>query len=413
MPNSRYYSSIAAATNLQVTANPGDTSIQVASSVGWPGSFPFIVSLDYGAANEELVLATSGGPNIFQVTRAYDGTPASTHNAGAVVRHVSSAIDFTDSRTHEASSSGVHGISGSFVDTNSVQTLNNKTLNAPVLNNPTIAGTAVATGATINNGTYSTPTINNPTMTGGGSLAGTYTGSPTLSGAPTFTGGPNFTTNPATFTGSVISTIVERTRVTGDTQDRLAIRADGGLNWGSGSGATDVVLNRGGAGFLNVGGSLTASGSITANANLLGDDISLNTTNFTSFTPVYTNTGGATTAVNVGWYKKLGKMVYVTIYTAWSGTGTGTSGVTVDLPSIPFRAGAGANTTRQMLTGDLYGTFSTIHTGLADGLCTVPFFAGDTTARSATIRDFSHSFLLGENIASTTILTIEGWYREA
>lgn len=286
MPNSRYYSSIAAATNLQVTANPSDTSIQVASSSGWPGSFPFIVSLDYGAANEELVLATSGGPNIFQVTRAYDGTPSSTHNAGAVVRHVSSAIDFTDSRSHEAASSSVHGITGQFVDTLSTQTMSNKTMSAPILNNPTIGGAAVATGATIANGTYNNPAITNPAISGGGSLAGTFSGTATLSGFISFTGGIQVLTNSALFQRALATDVTTRHSVTGDSNNRLQVTAGGTITWGPGNVTGDTILARSAANTLALTGNLTVSGTLspaTLGGNIAGNPAF---TGQPTFTPV-------------------------------------------------------------------------------------------------------------------------------
>ena len=233
MTNSRFYSSTAAVTSLQVTAGPSDATIQVASSSGFPGSFPYTLSLDYGAANEELVDVTGGGPSIFNVTRHVDGTSASTHNAGAVVRHVSSARDFTDSRTHEASNTGVHGISGSFVDTTSVQTISNNTPTAPIINNPRVptvmyTGTAAYTvtpnfsaGGTFAGSWSGAPTFSGSvSLSGGGALAGTFSGSPTFSGTPVFsgltatsaaittmTGNPNFSGTPtfgaATFSGAV------------------------------------------------------------------------------------------------------------------------------------------------------------------------------------------------------------------
>jgi len=412
MPNSRFYSSIAAVTNLQVTANPGDTSIQVASSTGWPGSFPYIISLDYGSATEELVLVTSGGPSNFTVTRAYDGTSASTHNAGAVVRHTSSAIDFTDSRTHEASTTGVHGISGAFVDTNSVQTLTNKTLTAPIINNPTIGGTASGgtfTGATLTSPTINTPTITNPTVTGGGSLAGTFTGTPTISGSVTFTGGPSFTSNPVLFQRTSAAGVAIRTNVTADTNDRLQITAEGDMSWGSGSGAADVVLQRSGSGFLGLTGSLTTSGSVTATGNLLGNDISLTTTTWTSFTPVWSGTGLPTLGTNVGWYKKVGKMVTFEIYAVFSATGTGSAGVAVQFPTAPFRDGNGPNTTRQAMFGYVAGSVS----GVVDGVCIMPAFAADTGLTGATLRRYDNIIIQTNDINSSTVITIQGTYREA
>lgn len=127
----RYYSSVAAETTLVASITNGNTSIQIASATGLPALTPFTLALDYEAATEELVEVTAVAGTTLTVTRGIDGTSAAAHNAGARVRHVSSARDFSDSRTHENTATNVHGtaVGSSVVGTNDTQTLSNKTLN--------------------------------------------------------------------------------------------------------------------------------------------------------------------------------------------------------------------------------------------------------------------------------------------
>ena len=126
----RYYSSIAQQTTLTASISPSNTSITVAATTGFPGSVPFTLALDYGAANEELVDVTMVAGFNLTIVRSVDGTPASSHNAGAFVRHVSSARDFTEFQAHIAGTTNVHGLAvgSAVVGTTDTQTLTNKTL---------------------------------------------------------------------------------------------------------------------------------------------------------------------------------------------------------------------------------------------------------------------------------------------
>ncbi len=126
----RYYSSVAPPTTLSNTINAGASSITVASVTGFPALTPYTLSLSYDTMGEELVQVNSVGGTTLSVTRGIDGTSATSHNAGVEVRHVTSARDFADSRTHEQSAAGVHGLDPGedLVGTTKVQTLSNKTL---------------------------------------------------------------------------------------------------------------------------------------------------------------------------------------------------------------------------------------------------------------------------------------------
>lgn len=124
----RYYSSTAAETTLSGTINSSATAITVGSVTGFPVSFPYTLALDYEGASEELVDVTAAAGTSLTIVRAADGTSATSHSAGARVRHVSSARDFRDSRDHEEDVAGVHGITGNVVGTTDTQTLSNKTL---------------------------------------------------------------------------------------------------------------------------------------------------------------------------------------------------------------------------------------------------------------------------------------------
>lgn len=159
----RFYSSIAQQTTLQSGISAATTVIQVVATTGFPSTTPYTLSLDYNAPNEELVEVTGVAGTSLTVTRAIDGTSATIHNAGAIVRHVSSARDFTDSRTHENATTNIHGLApgSAIVGTNDSQTLTNKTIQSPAI-----------TGTVTGSATYNTPTITTPTVTGNETLNG-------------------------------------------------------------------------------------------------------------------------------------------------------------------------------------------------------------------------------------------------
>ncbi|MFG3509662.1 hypothetical protein ACGF5F_29640 [Streptomyces sp. NPDC047821] len=243
MANAYFYSNLAQQTTLSGSVSAGATSIGVGATTGLPGSFPYVLALDYGGATEELVVVTAAAGTTLTVTRGHSGTSAQSHSLGAVVRHVYHAGDATDFRTHEAATSGVHGVTGDLVGATMTQTLTNKTLTSP--------------------------TINNATYANGGSLAGTFSGTPIFSGAGTtsgawnFTGAPVFTGNPV-FQGGAAATVASSHRVSGDSTPRLQVRADGQLQWGPGNAAADTVLYREAASIMGTEDALRFTRAATA-----------------------------------------------------------------------------------------------------------------------------------------------------
>ncbi|MBA2951443.1 H-type lectin domain-containing protein [Streptomyces himalayensis] len=248
MPNAFFYSNTAIQTTLSGSISAGATSMTVGATTGFPGSFPYILAVDYGAATEELVKVTAAAGTALTVERGFGSTSAQSHSLGAVVRHVVNSVDLTDFRTHEAATADVHGVTGALVGATSTQTLTNKTLTNPTVNGGALSGTF--TGS--------------PTLSGNLTLSG----NPTFSGAPLFTGGPTFSTSAPLFLKTVGTDVALRTTVSGDSNNRLAIRADGQLLWSSGSGTADTNLYRDAANELKTDDALAIVGELKP-ANLV------------------------------------------------------------------------------------------------------------------------------------------------
>jgi hypothetical protein len=264
---------VAQQTTLSGTINGSTTTIIVASTTGFPASTPFTLAIDYGTSSNELVDVSLVAGTTLTVTRAVDGTSGQSHSSGAVVRHVSSGRDFADSRAHEQTTTA-HGATGVVVGTTNTQSLSNKTLTSPTLSGTVATGTSVFSG---------TPTFSGAVTLGAGgtltgtftgtsaTLAGTFAGAPTFSGATQFTGAALFTGSP-NFNAAAAGTAALNAAVTGDAFDRFRLQADGGMNWGSGTGARDVTLYRSAADTLKTDDAFvalveTTSSGLTAGTN--------------------------------------------------------------------------------------------------------------------------------------------------
>jgi hypothetical protein len=88
------FSNISVATTLVAGIGVGDLSMTVVDATGYPAA-PFSIVIDLGSvANEEAVLVTAKAGVVWTISRAYDGTTAKVHSAGATVIHAALARDF-------------------------------------------------------------------------------------------------------------------------------------------------------------------------------------------------------------------------------------------------------------------------------------------------------------------------------
>lgn len=152
----RNYSSTAQAKTLGGSGiTETSQSLNISEGIGTlPGTFPFTLVIAPDTALEEVVTVTGeASGNIYPVMRGQDGTQATAHNAGDVIKHMITPRDLQEPQNHieatqaytikndganpsipmttQTITKTLHGIAsgeGSVVGTDKVQTLKNKTL---------------------------------------------------------------------------------------------------------------------------------------------------------------------------------------------------------------------------------------------------------------------------------------------
>lgn len=203
MPTRRYYVNNAPQQSLSADITSGATTLTVTSGfAGWPATFPFYATIDFGSPTAEVVLVTALSGTTATITRGQDNTPAVSHPAGAVFLPTGIAKDLDEANAHTSSNANVHGISGNVLGDSDAQTITNKTfdttntfnqltshgqttvqptgVNSAVLRVRNIAGTANEftvsdTGDVVASGTASI--AGGLTVTGAASIAGAATAS--------------------------------------------------------------------------------------------------------------------------------------------------------------------------------------------------------------------------------------------
>lgn len=96
----RSYTGAAAATTLSAPIGSADVVATLATTANLPTS-NFIITVDQGLVGEEKILVgTRSGVALSGMTRAFDGTTAASHTAGAAVLHTLSAVDLDEANAH-------------------------------------------------------------------------------------------------------------------------------------------------------------------------------------------------------------------------------------------------------------------------------------------------------------------------
>jgi len=214
MAVARYYASNAVDTTLSTGISSADLTITVGSVLGFPGSYPYTLAIDYDTSSEELVDVTAAAGTTLTITRAVDSTTAVAHSSAANVKHVISGRDMRETQEHYNATGrysvangttteyfNLHGLGvsdGNVVGTDKAQTLTVKTLTSPTINGGTVAS-ATLSGTTTNSGTISGGTIN-------ASTAATLATSRNINGVA-FNGSADITVPAAagTLTGSALA----------------------------------------------------------------------------------------------------------------------------------------------------------------------------------------------------------------
>lgn len=240
----------APATTLAGAINNSVTSIVITSGTNWPtgATAPFVATIDRGLATEEKILVTTRtGTTLNTVTRGYDGTTAQAHANLAVIEHTISAVLLDEV---------------------------NRVANERQGNTSLASGTTVASASKV----AAEGTARYSRDASGKMSWGPGSGAADVQLQRLQADILELQDELRLLRGSAANQVVS-SRVSGDSQDRMNILADGKNQWGSGAAGVDTNLYRASADKLKtddafeVGAAFTALSTAAVTGVLTADNL--------------------------------------------------------------------------------------------------------------------------------------------
>ncbi len=106
-----YFSTVAVQTTLTSGISDSATSMDVGSTTGFPGSFPYYLALEFGENAQEVIEVTNAVGLTLTITRGASGTTAAAHSAGASVIHVAPS-DFFNTASQISNDAEIVALAG-------------------------------------------------------------------------------------------------------------------------------------------------------------------------------------------------------------------------------------------------------------------------------------------------------------
>lgn len=94
----RRFTNLATPTTLNMAGgiDAAVTVLTVASTTGFPNTYPFTLAIERGTSQEEVMECTASDATHFTVTRGVDGTTAKAHVNGVTIEHAATARDYDE-----------------------------------------------------------------------------------------------------------------------------------------------------------------------------------------------------------------------------------------------------------------------------------------------------------------------------